>query len=182
MLLADQPEPQPRKRRARKELHTTDIPIQQNPDIEMPADGPIQRESPVVTPVDRPLMKDQLEELAFNEEPVTILLHPSSDRNAAPVTDLIALDGKWAEILVNGKWVPWGYLPKNQPITVKRKIVEILARSKGDQVETQILDRESGYPRNVIRRVTSSKYPFSVIEDRNPKGQEWLMRIVGSQV
>jgi len=31
---------------------------------------------------------------------------------------------------------------------------------------------------NVIRRFTSALHSFSVIEDKNPKGHEWLTRLL----
>lgn len=69
----------------------------------------------------------------------------------------------------------------NQPIVrgvaswVKRKYVEALARGRDTKLD-QIMDP---YQKERIKNVQKSilSYPFSVIEDRNPNGREWLKSI-----
>lgn len=160
-------------RRPRPELHTADIGIEQKPAIESREDLAAEI---VAAPPD--VMKaEYAAALAFNEEPVTIRIERSSEKFAPKVVDAWC-NGKGAEVLVNGRWLELGYLPIGSPVTTKRKYVEILARSKVDTVATRVEDRDSEHPTNLVERSTSSRAPFSVIEDRNPKGAAWLTGLV----
>lgn len=123
------------------------------------------------------LQADYTDALRFNEEPVTIRIERTGEKNPARVVDLWC-NGKGAEAIVNGRWVELGALPIGVPVTTKRKYVEILARSKVDAIETRVENRDSERPDNLIDRSTSSRAPFSVIEDRNPKGAAWLTNLV----
>jgi len=70
----------------------------------------------------------------------------------------------------------------NQPVVrgvesvVKRKYVEALARARYTKV-TQVMNP---YEREKIKNVETTvlSYPFSVLEDRNPIGREWLKAIL----
>lgn len=159
-------------RRAPVEVHTADVKIEQKPVIAS--------RDEVVTAVVAPedvLQANYAAALAFNEEPITIRIERSAEKFAPNVVDCWC-NGKGAEMLVNGRWVETGYLPVGAPVTTKRKYVEILARSKIDSVQTKVEDRDSEKPINLIERFTSSKSPFSVLEDRNPKGAAWLTSLV----
>ena len=158
-------------RRAREEFHTSDVKIDQKPQIETRAD--LEGEVVVAEPS---LEKDYADALAFAEEPITILIERSSEKFAPKVVDLWC-NGKGAEVLMNGRWLETKCLPIGIPVTTKRKYVEILARSKVDSIETTVV-KEPESEKNLIDRHTSSKAPFSVIEDKNPKGVEWLTRII----
>lgn len=159
-------------RRPPRELHTEDIGIQQKPTIEDHNDF----ENVTVAP-ENVLGSRHLELLAMAEDPVTIRIERSGDKNAPPAIDCW-VNGRGAEVLVNGKWVALGYLPVGQILTTKRKYVEVLARAKVDTINTRVEDRESETPKNLIDRNTWSRAPFSVIEDKNPLGAEWLTRLV----
>jgi hypothetical protein len=87
------------------------------------------------------------------------------------------VNGKGAEVLVNGKWVEFGYLPVSQMLTTKRKYVEVLLRSKRDSVNTNVIERDNEDPQNIIERSTTSTALFSIIEDRNPRGAEWATEL-----
>ena len=54
---------------------------------------------------------------------------------------------------------------------------QVLAASKHDAIETKV-EQYQDHEVNKVARYTSSKAPFSVIEDKNPKGAEWLNRLV----
>lgn len=116
--------------------------------------------------------KEYSDLLAFNEEPVTILLHPSSDKNAATLIPAWS-NGKGAEVFMNGRWVEVTYLPTGMNVTVKRKIAEVLLRSKIDTVNTVILGENSESPLNRHTRVTSSANALSIVRDDNPRGAAW---------
>ena len=81
----------------RHEVHTDSVKIDQFDDLV--GDSALKgRENIVIA--DKPLNKDYLDELAFNEEPVTIRLEPSTDKNAATWFP-IWVNGKGAEVFIN---------------------------------------------------------------------------------
>ena len=159
-------------RRADREIHTGDMPIDQKPTI---TDEVLPN---IVLSPDR-LEDDYLAQLAFAEEPVTIRIERSGEKFAPNVIDLW-VNGKGAEILQNGKWIPYGALPVGVPVTTKRKYVEVLARSKTDTINTKSYKKDEFTEVNAIERYTSSKAPFSVIRDANPLGIEWLTNLLRS--
>ena len=158
-------------RRPGRELHTGDMAIAQKDVVESRED----LDSEIVVAPEQ-LHKEYVEALAFAEEPVTIRIERGSEKFAPPMVDLW-VQGRGAEVLINGRWVVLGYLPVGFPITTKRKYVEVLAASKHDAIQTKVLKEEHS-ERNLIERFTSAKAPFSVLEDKNPKGAEWLTNLV----
>lgn len=158
------------------EIHTGDLLIGQTPRISLEDGEEIDHEQ-IIVPIDSPLGSSQVENLAFAEEPVTIRIAKSSEKFAPKVVDCW-VNGKGAEIFVNGKWLEFGCMPIEMPFTTKRKYVEILARSKVDTVTTQTGSMADEKPANNIDRSTSSKTPFTMIQDKNPKGSEWLTRLL----
>lgn len=116
--------------------------------------------------VDGPALGDYAAELAFMEEPVEVIVHESNDPNAEPLVDLYC----------NG--VPQRLI-RGEPQTIKRKYVQILADAR--QVSMNTVTRKDG--ENVINRInkhSALRYPFSVQLDRNPKGREWLKKILAT--
>lgn len=162
-------------RRPPQEFHSADVAIQQKPVIETRDDLV---DEVVVAPPDI-LKKDYAEAIAFAEEPVTIRIERSSEKFAPHVIDCWC-NGKGAEIVINRRWVETHAIPVGIPVTTKRKYVEILARSKIETVQTEVRDRDSENPKNLINRFASSRAPFSVIRDDNPKGVEWLTNLIRS--
>jgi hypothetical protein len=80
-------------------------------------------------------------------------------------------------VLIEGRWVPLGWLPIGQVITTKRKYLENLIRSKSDHIRTIHDDADVATPRNTVQRRTSGNYPTTIIEDGNPLGREWAARV-----
>jgi hypothetical protein len=119
---------------------------------------------------------DYLDQLAFNEEPVTIHIQPSAEKNAATAIP-VWVNGKGCEVFLGNSWIECPYLPVNTKITLKRKYLEVLVRAKVDVVTTEIVDPQGERPDNRINRFTSAVASFSVIEDKNPKGAEWLIEL-----
>ena len=160
-------------RRAPQELHTDDIKIAQKPVIETREDL---ADEIIIAP--EVLMKGYAEALAFNEEPITIRIERTSEKNPPKVVDAW-VNGKGAEVLHNGRWLELGFIPVGFPVTTKRKYAEVLAKAKIDTCNTND-DRDTTveHPANLVARSTSSRAPFSVIEDRNPKGVAWLNGLV----
>lgn len=161
----------PPVRRNRRELHMGDINIEQKASI-----GSIDDHKPDIILAEPDTSLDYLDLLAFNEEPVTIRLEPTPEKFASRWVPCW-VNGKGAEVLVNGKWIEFGYLPVSQPLTIKRKYVEVLIRSKRDTIQTTVIERDNEDPQNMIERSTSSTAMFSVLEDRNPKGADWATEL-----
>jgi hypothetical protein len=124
-----------------------------------------------------PMHKDYAAELAFNEEPVLIVLQQSGEKNAPPFVPCF-VNGKGCEILINGRFVSTGYFPVGVKLITRRKYVEVLARSKVTNVRTKHDDATHENPQNRIERTVYANAPFTVLEDKNPKGAEWLANLI----
>jgi hypothetical protein len=124
------------------------------------------REAPEIEPiVDTSLTMDALGDIMFMEELVKIRVEPLQEKNPRKLIDLY----------VNGvaEWVPVG-----RPWIMRRKYVEVLARSKPINVQTKHESAEESLnPQNEIVRTTSSQFPFSVLQD-TPRGIAWLNKIM----
>jgi hypothetical protein len=156
---------------ARQELHSDTLKIDQHAPITDTStyDGDV-----VLT--ERIESRDYAEALAFMEEPVTIMLNPTAEKNA-PTAFPVWVNGRMAEILHNGKWMEIGYLPVGQTMTIKRKVLEVIIRAKTDTVHTRVKEMDSERPNNVIERFTSPVHSFSIIEDRSPRGAAWVQEL-----
>jgi hypothetical protein len=157
---------------ARQELHSETLPkVEQKPPIVDTSayDGDIVIGEKIGN-------ADYLDELAFMEEPVTIRLEPSSDKNAAGAFP-IWVNGKPAEVFQANRWDEIGYLPVGRVLIVKRKVLEVIIRAKVDTVHTQIQEMDSERPNNIVQRFTSPVHSFSIIEDANPRGAAWVSEI-----
>ena len=70
-------------------------------------------------------------------------------------------------------------LPREQPIMLKRKFVEVLARAQPMNVSTDSGESPGDQITfNNVNRSLSSLCSFSVLEDKNPRGREWLTRVM----
>lgn len=151
--------------RTNKEIHTPDMPVRQPPNIVLPDEGELDRVADRIIPVDTMPDVSYVDELAFMEERVTIRLHRTQEKNAPSFYDFY----------VNGRceWVP-----VEQNYTLARKYVEVIARTQPYSVETKTGSANDERPANEIVRHQSSKHPFSVIRDPNPRGADWLMKVM----
>lgn len=160
----------------RTEFHTDDVKIDQNADLV----GDVQmRDRENIVVADKLPNKDYLDELAFNEEPVTIRIEPSADKNAA-LWHPVWVNGKGAEILINDVWREYGFLPIGEVITIKRKYVEVLLRGKIDNVTTEVSEIKTDGSNNMenrVKRITTASVSFSVLKDANRMGAAWLTEI-----
>ena len=156
---------------ARQELHSSQLSIDQHPPIVDTSayDGDVVIGEKIGN-------TDYLDELSFMEEPVTVRLEPSSDKNAATAFP-IWVNGRMAEVFQNGRWFEVGYLPVGQMLIVRRKVLEVIIRAKTDTIHTKVQEMESERPNNVINRFTSPVHSFSIIEDRNPRGAAWATEL-----
>lgn len=152
----------------RQTVDTEQFPIGQMPDVSI--DSP--RESDIVA-ADSTTVFDQL---AFNEEPITILVE-ASGREDFPVPPQVSVNGVPAEVWDGRRWLKMGFFPLGQEITTKRKYAEVLVGSKPQTVRTKVEELASGQTRNMVSRVAHARFPFTVIEDRNPNGRAWLQEL-----
>ena len=93
----------------------------------------------------------------FMNEPVTILVHSTTDENQAP------------HVVVNCNGINQPIM-RGIPTEVKRKYVEILARMRETKY-TQVTPNPAAPDVSEMQARTALAYPFDLVEDRNPKGQ-----------
>ena len=100
----------------------------------------------------------------FMEEPVVIEILTTTDPNA-PKAVFIGVNG-------DSRW-----LPRGMPLKLQRKFVERLAQAQEMRYETKrSKDPESDMGMDTLRS-TAQSYQFSVLEDKNPIGRKWLLRV-----
>lgn len=163
------------RRRQQREISTQDMEVGQRPDIDLNA-AELQHDN-VIEPVSAEVLnKEYMEALAFDREPIEILIARSPEKHAA-LTIPCWVNGKGAEVLTNGKWVEFGWLPTGIPVVTRRMYAEVVARSKVTTIRTadpdaDIREREQ----NLIQRDTNARNGMTLIQDSNPKGHEWLRR------
>ena len=104
---------------------------------------------------------------AFMNEKVNIIIHDSQSED----------DLKVVVLSVNGINHP---VMRGEETPVKRFFVESLARAKTTHNKQLPRTPENADRNDLIPRVSLS-YPFSIIEDRNPKGGQWLRAILGER-
>lgn len=105
-------------------------------------------------------------EEAFMNEFVTVQFHAPSDPNQPTFVPIRAGD-----LMVS--------VPRDgRPYVIKRKYVEVVARAKMtrySQVRRVLANGEE-----IVENVphTALTYPFSVLEDKNPRGRAWLEKVL----
>lgn len=110
------------------------------------------------------LDKEKMKMLAFFNEPVTIRIATSSDRQAEQAF----------EINVNGQNE---FFRRGETKTVKRFIVDHMARMKvTTYTQREVIDKD-GVKSIVNDPVSSLKYDFSIERDSNPRGRDWLRAV-----
>ncbi|HYN54400.1 MAG TPA: hypothetical protein VES38_06820 [Methylotenera sp.] len=117
---------------------------------------------------------DKAAKLAFMEEPVTVMLSESTDKNPE----------RYVFISVNGigagpQGHPW--VPRGVEITIKRKYLNVLAGARQVRYTNYEFTNNDGERGSAQRAASADIYPFSVIEDQNPRGREWLKQLRASR-
>lgn len=156
------------------QFHTDDVNIDQKKDVSIQPG--VTREPEIVQTDSSIADKDYLAELAFNEDPITIRLEPSTDKHAATMFP-VWNNGKGAEMFLNGRWVEMGWLPVSQDIIVKRKTVATLIGAKIDRIDTNVVQRPDEDPQNTVKRFTSALHSFTIMNDPSPKGAAWATEL-----
>jgi len=108
--------------------------------------------------------KREITEEAFFNEIVVIEVADSTDENANPLPILTVGEQRQ-------------FIPRGIRVGVKRKFVEVLARCKETKYRQNRPDPANPDYMEMIPK-TALAYPFSVIEDKNPKGAAWLRAII----
>lgn len=155
------------------QLDTDKIKITQKPDLI----GDLKDREPEIVQADESVLtdEDQVNELQFNEDPITIRIEPSAEKNASSVHP-VWCNGKGAEVFMQGRWREVTWLPVNTNLIVKRKYVAILMSAKIDRIETHVVKRMED-EENRVSRFTTPVCTFSVIHDPNPRGADWFMQL-----
>lgn len=109
--------------------------------------------------------KEAVQKESFMHDVLDILIQPSELETAESLVP----------VGVNGSMV---YLPRNQPVKVKRMYVERLARAKRVGYRQDLSEPLNEQKINTLLPTRGCQYPFSVIHDPNPNGASWLMKIL----
>lgn len=149
-----------------KTFEPLDHQIGQDHPRKMDSTGPAREslEPSYIEAVDRPieeLNQEKLAMLQFMEEPVTVHIHTTTDKTAEPIFEVF--NGGQREVFRRG-----------ETKTVARKFVEILATRKPVSYEQVRKQDANGIYHDIQVPTTALKYPFSVTNDPNPRGADWL--------
>ena len=115
--------------------------------------------------VDRVLTSDKAETELFMAEKILVIVQDSADET----------DHEIVESWVNGRVQRF---LRGQAQLVKRCYVEALARAKRTTYRQTLDERYGEQSFNQMRPHHSLAYPFTVLEDRNPKGKAWLQSVL----
>jgi hypothetical protein len=121
----------------------------------------------VIEPVTQGDFKKEVEDEVFMNEPVTVLIFPTTDVNAPPYVCL-SVNGERAVV------------SRAVPTTIKRKHLEVLARMKETRYTQPGLQKGGLVEMGLESLVghTAHAYPFNILRDDNPRGSEWLMHVM----
>lgn len=117
-----------------------------------------------VEPVEKWVDPQKLENLAFMQEEVTVLIHPSEDPYAVQFPEV--WNGSRKETFQRGV-----------PQRTKRMFVEVLARMKMTKYRQEKVTDRDGVEGYRYVPYSALAYPF-VIDEDTPKGRAWLKSIL----
>lgn len=149
----------------KKKLDTTELQVGQDKPRNMPSTGPARIEKSEIEIVDGIEWKNRADTLAFMEEMIEVQVHQSTDKNAEAIV----------QVWNNGRAQ---FFIRGIPQKVKRKFVEVLGRCKQSTFSQEYY--VDGHGNNAVRNIphTALRYPFSVVTDQNPKGADWLRKML----
>ena len=150
------------------EIHTPDMEVGQQSNIIITSDELLGQLRNKVAPVDPKIHKNYLADLAFMEEEIEIMVHEDVNPNAE--NPVIAGN--------NGRTV---IFPRGVPVRCKRKFVDslIVKHTNVTTNETVTHNNEKSF---AVKQVSAMKYPFTIIQDKNKKGAEWLRTRMAEKV
>jgi hypothetical protein len=108
--------------------------------------------------------------LAFMEEPVKVIISDDNGKNPEKFMYL-AVNGRGAG--PNG--IPW--VPRGVEVTIKRKFLNVLAGARQVKYTNYEEVNSEGIRESKQRATANDRYPFSVVEDLNPRGIAWLRQL-----
>lgn len=108
--------------------------------------------------------------LKFMEEDVRVLISEADGKNPEKYIYL-AVNGRGAG--PNG--IPW--VPRGVEVTIKRKFLNVLAGARQVKYTNYEETNTEGVRESKQRATANDRYPFSVVEDLNPRGIEWLRQL-----
>lgn len=146
---------------------TSEKQIGQDSARELKSTGPAREalSSPVIEVVDRVVSKDKLENLRFNEDIMTVIVHESGNPTDTPRP----------EVWNDGRLFVF---QRGQEMQVKRKFVEVLARAKKTTRGLRKVTDDNGIDHYEYPQKTALLYPFAVVHDPSPRGKAWLDAIL----
>lgn len=114
--------------------------------------------------VDGPKAGSYADELAFNEEVLTIVVHNDANPKEQENPVFVSVNGRNC------------FIPRGPHCLIKRKYVEVLLRAQADSVQQNVYATEER-EFNKLTIVPTQRYPISIINDPNPRGPDWARKI-----
>ncbi len=111
----------PKRGRPKKSIEPMEMAAHQPAPVDFPASGPLNLDHGLIEPVTEPVVSDYVKTLAFMEEPVTIMIHETTNPN----------DQQMCFLAVNGQGAgPGGvaWLKRGDQYTMARKFVPVHGR------------------------------------------------------
>jgi hypothetical protein len=141
-------------------LETQELPIGRTERTAPTPDNPV-GDVKLIDVAERMPDREKLANLAFFNEPVTIRIATSSDKNA------------WQtfEINVNGK--PF-FFRRGETKTVPRYVVDHIARMRTTVYTDKEVFNAEGVKQILHVPTTAMVYDFAMVKDDNPMGEHWL--------
>ncbi len=117
---------------------------------------------------DQPLDTEKMQMLEFMNEPLTIRIATSTDKNAE----------QCFELNINGRAE---FFRRGESKTVKRYFVDRLLRLKQTVYGQDLVVNKEGIKSYVYPPSTGLKYDFAIIRDDNPLGKSWERAVLAEQ-
>jgi len=169
----------------KKERHTSEVKTAKPADITMPPlsekPAPMPTDVNRVQTIEKPLDPDYMAALAFNEEPVVIVVSPGTEK-FAPSHVECWVNGKGIEVLIGNRWFEFKAIPVGKRVVTKRKYVEVLLKMRRQDIKTQVIRRPGEDPENKLERTEATVHGISIVHDpAGGKGVEWFNRLLALQ-
>lgn len=117
---------------------------------------------------DQPFDDEKMQMLQFMNEPITIRIATSTDKNAE----------QCFELNINGRAE---FFRRGETKTVKRYFVDHLMRMKQTVYGQDMVINKEGIKSYVYPSSTGLKYDFAIIRDDNPLGKSWERAVLAEQ-
>jgi len=117
---------------------------------------------------DQPFDEEKMLMLQFMNEPITIRIATSTDKNAE----------QCFELNINGKAE---FFRRGETKTVKRHFVDLLLRLKQTVYGQDMVINKEGIKSYVYPASTGLKYDFAITRDDNPLGKSWERAVLAEQ-